>query len=322
MSRFPFPIPHGWFGLCRSHELAAGDIRKVRFCGRDIAVFRTASGVVGALDNYCPHLGAPLSRGSVIGESLRCPFHHWQFAPSGECTDIPYAKRIPERAVADSLVVIEDNGMVMGWHHPDGKPPYFDVQHVAAFAEESERWGEVHYFEFDLPTCLQEISENDVDSAHFTYLHGMPALYEAIAEINGPLKRTVSTMQTNPEFLQGDASSDNAYSLVREAYGPGSVTVLSTGIQGASEGVVGDFLLLSVATPVDEERTILRWSMCVSRELANDDMGRTLIHGYSEGVKDDIPIWSEKIYRADPVLCDGDGPIARHRKWFGQFYDQ
>ena len=34
----------------------------------------------------------------------------------------------------------------------------------------------------------------------------------------------------------------------------------------------------------------------------------------------DIPIWENKIYRDDPILCDGDGPIAKYRKWFKQFY--
>jgi hypothetical protein len=40
----------------------------------------------------------------------------------------------------------------------------------------------------------------------------------------------------------------------------------------------------------------------------------------SEAVKDDILIWEEKVYQPNPVLCDGDGPIARNRKWFEQFY--
>jgi hypothetical protein len=35
---------------------------------------------------------------------------------------------------------------------------------------------------------------------------------------------------------------------------------------------------------------------------------------------DDIPIWENKIYVDKPNLCDGDGPIARFRKWAQQFY--
>lgn len=319
MSRFPFPIPHGWFGLCWSHELQQGDVKKVRFCNRDLVVFRTESGQAAALDNYCPHLGAPLHQGAVVGETVRCPFHHWQWGTDGECKDIPYAKKIPEKAVTEAIPIVEKNGMVMGWHHPEGKPPYFDVQDIPALSG-SDEWGEVHYYEYDLPTCVQEIAENDVDGPHFTYLHGMPAFHETDSEVNGPLKKSVSVMQTNPDFLQGEASSDSQYALYRESYGPGSVTVLSKGVQGVDPGIVGQFLLWNVSTPINDDRTLLRWSMCLTKNLENDDMGKTLIEGYPEGVKDDIPIWEEKVYREKPVLCDGDGPIAKNRKWFEQFY--
>ena len=34
----------------------------------------------------------------------------------------------------------------------------------------------------------------------------------------------------------------------------------------------------------------------------------------------DVAIWQDKIYRADPILCDGDGPINKLRKWYERFY--
>ena len=34
----------------------------------------------------------------------------------------------------------------------------------------------------------------------------------------------------------------------------------------------------------------------------------------------DLPIWDNKKYRPQPLLCDGDGPILMWRKWFSQFY--
>jgi hypothetical protein len=39
-----------------------------------------------------------------------------------------------------------------------------------------------------------------------------------------------------------------------------------------------------------------------------------------KGVEGDIPIWQNKIHRAQPYLCDGDGPILRFRRYFEQFY--
>ena len=39
-----------------------------------------------------------------------------------------------------------------------------------------------------------------------------------------------------------------------------------------------------------------------------------------EQVEQDMLIWNKKIYEPNPILCDGDGPIAQYRKWFSQFY--
>lgn len=43
----------------------------------DVAVFRTASDRVFALDDRCPHKAGKLSQGIVHGESVTCPLHGW-----------------------------------------------------------------------------------------------------------------------------------------------------------------------------------------------------------------------------------------------------
>ena len=45
MSRFPFThFPKGWFTVAWSSELAAGDVRPLRYFGKDLVLFRTESG--------------------------------------------------------------------------------------------------------------------------------------------------------------------------------------------------------------------------------------------------------------------------------------
>lgn len=210
--------------------------------------------------------------------------------------------------------------MVMAWHHPHGKEPDFEVQFIEGLNGDRKGWGKVHYLEFVLPTCIQEIAENDVDQAHFPYVHGSQAFYETDSEFNGPLKKSVSMAMPRLAQLQGDADPNAQYTMTRYSHGPGSVTVHATNLQGGKPGLIGEFILYHVATPVEDEVTHLRWSMVVSENLEEDDMGKSILAAMREGVKDDIPIWEEKVYQPDPVLCDGDGPIARNRKWFEQFY--
>ena len=321
MSKFPFPIPHGWFGLCFSHELKAGEVRKIRFCGRDIALFRTESGRAAALENYCAHLGASLSGGCVKGEALQCPFHNWQWNADGACSHIPYSDRIPTRAVTDALPVQEINGMVMGWHHPEGREPYFEIEPVPGLNGDADIWGEREYAFHDIPTCVQEIAENDVDSAHFQYVHGSPSFTETETTVSGPVKQSISEMELSEEMLVGLAvdTGTEPFRLHRHSSGPGSVILRGTGIKGLN-GEMGEFLMYSVNTPVEDDRSFMYWTMAVSKNLQDDDMGKTMLHGFATGIDDDMPIWGDKIYRENPVLCDGDGPINKHRKFFSQFY--
>ena len=57
---------------------------KVTLGGRSIALFRTASGEIGAVDDCCVHRRASLSKGSVIGERLQCGYHGWTYDIDGQ----------------------------------------------------------------------------------------------------------------------------------------------------------------------------------------------------------------------------------------------
>jgi nitrite reductase/ring-hydroxylating ferredoxin subunit len=57
----------------------------VRGTEHPIAVFYD-NGSVHAVDNRCPHMGFPLSRGSVSDGILTCHWHHARFDLSSGCT--------------------------------------------------------------------------------------------------------------------------------------------------------------------------------------------------------------------------------------------
>jgi phenylpropionate dioxygenase-like ring-hydroxylating dioxygenase large terminal subunit len=55
----------------------------VRLHGNDVVLFRTSSGQIGALADCCPHRRMRLSRGEVVGDCLRCPYHGWTYDRRG-----------------------------------------------------------------------------------------------------------------------------------------------------------------------------------------------------------------------------------------------
>jgi nitrite reductase/ring-hydroxylating ferredoxin subunit len=48
-----------------------------------------------AVDNRCPHMGFPLSRGTVSDGILTCHWHHAKFELRGGCTFDPFADDVP-----------------------------------------------------------------------------------------------------------------------------------------------------------------------------------------------------------------------------------
>jgi hypothetical protein len=51
-----------------------------------------------------------------------------------------------------------------------------------------------------------------------------------------------------------------------------------------------------------------------------DLAGEEFIQGLQAGVMQDMRIWSNKVHRAQPVLCEADTYLAEFRRWARQFY--
>jgi toluene monooxygenase system ferredoxin subunit len=59
-------------------ELWIGEMRHVMVDRRRVLLLRTDHGV-HAYEDRCPHLGVPLSRGMLQGDTVTCSAHHYQF---------------------------------------------------------------------------------------------------------------------------------------------------------------------------------------------------------------------------------------------------
>ena len=75
-------------------EIERDGMKVVAAEGRTILVVHD-EGRLYALDNRCPHMGFPLSRGAVRDGILTCHWHHAKFDLSGGCTLDPFADDVP-----------------------------------------------------------------------------------------------------------------------------------------------------------------------------------------------------------------------------------
>jgi nitrite reductase/ring-hydroxylating ferredoxin subunit len=64
--------------VAKTHDVPSGRGLAVRVGGREIGIFRVGERYF-ALDNACPHAGAPLSEGDLDGSTIICTAHGWEF---------------------------------------------------------------------------------------------------------------------------------------------------------------------------------------------------------------------------------------------------
>ncbi len=310
-SRFPFTSsPKGWFAVGLSRDLAPGDVVPVEAFERSLVLFRDENGDANLLGAFCPHMGAHLGHGGkVVGNTVKCPFHAWQFDGKGVCTKIPYADRIPPKARTRAWPVVERNGMILAWHDIEGSDPEWEVPVIPEVGDEA--WTDFEVREWTIRTHSLDMAENQVDVAHFQYLHGTLDYPESEAEVDGHIMRVRS--KAGMGTPQGQAKGG----IESTSYGFGFNTIRFSGIV--------DTLLISSVTPKDAEHVHVRFCFMIKKTggaAVDAGVGKAFIGEVTRQLEQDIPVWENKAFVHPPMLCEGDGPIPLFRQWIKQFFPE
>jgi 3-ketosteroid 9alpha-monooxygenase subunit A len=307
--RFPFDIPTGWFQVAYGHELAPGQVLPLRYFGKDLVLFRTEDGAPHLLNAFCPHLGAHLGHGGKVrGDRLVCPFHAWEFEGSGRCALVPYTERQPPRAEVRAWHLVERNGLLMAWHDRAGRAPLWEIPEIPEYGDPG--WSDYRTGDWRIRTAAQELAENQVDAAHFFYVHSSPRVHTTLAERHGPMLHTLSTIAVTTPI--GVVQSR----VELHSFGFGLTKIRVRGLF--------ETLLIGCPTPIDDAHVHLRLSFIVRDlgEALTSEIGDAVMRDIERQVQEDIPIWENKAYVERPMLVEGDGPIGVFRSWVRQFYPE
>jgi phenylpropionate dioxygenase-like ring-hydroxylating dioxygenase large terminal subunit len=323
LKRFPFPsYPAGWFCVGFSNELRKSDVRSLRYFGQDLICFRTQSGIAVVMDAHCPHLGAHLGYGGKVqGEQIQCPFHGWKFDKEGKCTFVPHAKRTPDKATLKSWICKEINGVILVYY-PSNAPatPKWEIPDLTgslggATFQSVKQW--------KIRSHPQETGENAEDITHFLFLHGQHT--KKIASISTQSRAHIFEHMTSYQFgsvipfiLQSLAVSGT---VTYTHYGLG---LLMARIQIPK--ILSATLEVQVcfySTPIDEDfihYTVLMACTSSLGPILTKIIKKIVSQAARKTTNQDLPIWTNKIYRSKPMLSDADGPIMKYRNWARQFY--
>ncbi|MCR9103826.1 MAG: Rieske 2Fe-2S domain-containing protein [Gammaproteobacteria bacterium] len=332
----PGNYARGWHIVLFSQELAVGQVKRLHYFERELVAYRGESGNVGIVDAHCPHLGAHLASGEgrVLGDNIACPFHGWTFNAQGQCVDIPYASTIPDKAVnaLGSWSVLEINGFIALWYDRADNPPENYLPRIDPWGE--SQWGDWQFYRSRIQAKACDVIENIVDVAHFPHVHG--GIVRKFENRFG--ERTVTQLSTvdrdasarmivppNAGFdlqdMRDDQAGEDADAWGDATYHGPSIMYYYT--ESKSAEVSFRSWWVNCHTPVNDNELDL-CSAVIFSSLDERPLPEEFTLMYPQmahlAFGQDVEIWKDKIYRDNPILCDGDGPINKLRKWYEQFF--
>lgn len=314
--------PTGWFQVAWSDEIGPGEVRRMKYFGREMVAWRAASGTVTVMDAFCEHLGAHLGYGGhVEGEVIQCPFHGWQWDQDGRNVCIPYEDRPNRGRRIRTYPTVERNASVYIWHDTERRDPFFGAPDVFAdFADGStaaDYYPQQRLYRESLELHPQYVLENGVDVAHFKFVHQTPIV---------------------PVFTRHDFDQPWAYvdfTITFEGDEDQSISDVKSGVEAINGGLgvvvtkswgMVDNREIAAITPVDDRTSDVRFSVYIGRVPGRDDeraekkarqFGEEVIRQFAQ----DIVIWSHQRYSDPPALTGSEQQgFTAIRRWAKQFY--
>lgn len=157
-----------WYVAAWSHQVRSGELVARRILNEPIVLYRKQDGTVSALEDRCCHRFAPLSRGRLEGDDLRCMYHGIKFAASGQCIEIPGQDRIPSGVSVRAYSVVEQDRWIWVWMGDIARadasliPPALGHEDPDYIIDTGELAYEANY---------QLIHDNLLDLTHLGYVH-------------------------------------------------------------------------------------------------------------------------------------------------------
>ncbi len=206
--------------------------------------------------------------------------------------------------------VIEINQMVLIWHDIEKQEPDFYPNKIEACY--SEEWSDYSMASFLVKNNCRELIDNMADKGHFGPVHQAP--FEGFW--NEAKDHTYTQeMTANSPILGGDLFSQATYE------GPAYMTTYMSAVQ---DGNTVESRLLVSHLPLTMTSFQINFGVMVKKVPGmSKEEEDAFVQGYVDANNyafgQDVAIWENKIYIPDPVVCDGDGPLHKLRKWYGQF---
>ena len=98
-------VKNAWYVAATPNEIDDKPLGR-RVCGERIVFYRAEGGRAAALEDWCPHRGAPLSLGRVVEGKLVCGYHGLEMGCDGKTIAMP-GQRVLTGTLATMVDIVQ-----------------------------------------------------------------------------------------------------------------------------------------------------------------------------------------------------------------------
>lgn len=291
-----FPL-NCWYVVATGDEVGTALLGR-RILGRSLVLFRQSSGAVAALDDRCAHRAAPLSQGTLVDDTVVCPYHGFTYDGTGACVRVPSQPNVPYGASVRSYPVLEDGPFVWIWLGTPARAGGVEPPAVAALHEPG--WS-VQGGCVEVAANYMLLHDNALDRTHFPYVHphrihrgyveGPPPLNIEVTETTVSYSRTFEPAPLTE--WQHEATGLAAGSLYTQRE---TGTFVSPALHVdemdivATDGTVYRSQFIRAFTPIDAAHTRVIWRAARSYALDDDAVTERLREVHEGTMLEDQPL--------------------------------
>lgn len=161
-------VRNAWYVAGWSQDLGGGALLPCRILNEALVFYRKADGTAVVLEDRCSHRLAPLSKGRIEQDDLRCMYHGMKFGPDGRCTEIPGQASIPEKARVRSYPVRESGSWIWVWM---GEAELADPALIPQTISTRDPDWRIGTGTLDFQADYQLLNDNLLDLSHLSFAH-------------------------------------------------------------------------------------------------------------------------------------------------------
>ncbi|MEY4122797.1 MAG: hypothetical protein RLZZ457_1635 [Pseudomonadota bacterium] len=159
-------LKNTWYVACKPEDFEVKPLGRT-ICGERMVFYKGEGGKAVALEDFCPHRGAPLSLGFVCEGKLVCGYHGLEMGCDGKTVSMP-GQRVRGFPAIRAFPTVERYGFVWVWPGQADKAdealmPTFDFFDNPAWAY----GGGLYHINCDYRLMI----DNLMDLTHETYVH-------------------------------------------------------------------------------------------------------------------------------------------------------